>query len=293
MAKFYIYKGARASEGARNLQQELGATMMRAEGSVYRGRAGSIVINWGTTNREAQRLAGLAPTFLNKPEHVAKVTNKLHFFKQMQELMPDHCIPFCETLEEAAEFARVGGRVYARTELNGHSGAGIHLMVNNRDYRSQAMLKLVGAQTATVYNVDQNDDYVALNECKLFTTGIAGKRTEFRIHVVNGKAILRQVKLRKQFEEGQEPAGANTIIRNVASGWIYGIETADQTQGINEAIDAAIRAVTEFGLDFGAVDVVYQENSQKVFVLEINTAPGLADEGSAVAAYTNAFKEYA
>lgn len=292
MAKFYIYKGARASEGARNLQAELGATMMRAEGSVYRGRAGSIVINWGTTNREAQRIAGLAPLFLNKPEHVAKVTNKLHFFKQMQELMPDHTIPFCETLEEATEFARVGGRVYARTALNGHSGEGIHLMVNERDFRTAAMQKLVMAQTATVYNIDHREA-TDLAECKLFTTGIAGKRTEFRIHVVNGKAILRQVKLRKQFEEGQEPVGANTIVRNVASGWVYGVNTVDESVGINEATAAAIQAVAEFGLDFGAVDIVYQESSSKAYVLEINTAPGLADEGSAVEAYTNAFKEYA
>lgn len=292
MAKFYIYKGARASEGARNLQSELGATMMRAEGSTYRGRQGSIVINWGTNNREARRIAGLAPRFLNHPDAVATVANKLQFFEKMKEVMPNHVIPHTTDLEEAVEFARVGGRVYARTVLNGHSGEGIKLIVNERDNRTGAMGALRMANQAQIFVVGLHD-MAALRNCQLFTTGIAGKRTEFRIHVVNGKAILSQVKKRRLTPEGQEaPAGQNSIIRNVASGWIYAIEGVEEVQGYNEACAAAIEAVEKFDLDFGAVDIVYQESSSKAFVLEINTAPGLADEGSAVTAYTNAFKEY-
>lgn len=295
MAKFYMYKGARASEGARNLQAALGATMMRAEGSVYRGRAGSIVINWGTTNREARRIAGIAPLFLNHPESVSKVTNKLTFFRQMQELLPDHTIPFTEDFDQAVEFARVGGRVYARTVLNGHSGEGIKLLVNHRDFTTQAMRNLAATPGATVRHTDEVIDDVRqeFRGCELYTTGISGKRTEFRVHVINGKARLVQVKKRRVVAEGEEAQGRNTIIRNVASGWIYAIEGVEQELGYNESCAAAILAVEKFGLDFGAVDIVFQENSTKAYVLEINTAPGLADEGTAVATYAEAFKEYA
>lgn len=292
MAKIYIYKGARASEGARNLQASLGATMMRAEGSTYRGRQGSVVINWGTTNQEAERIRGLAPRFLNNPHAVRTVANKLTFFKAMKERMPDNVIPFTESLEEAVQFANVGGRVYARTELNGHSGAGIQLLVNDRDFNTGAMRNLIASGMATVTNVQTTESPAELRQCRLFTTGIAGKRTEFRIHVVNGKAILRQVKLRRTDETADEARTGNSIIRNVASGWVYGVNTVDQADGVNEATQAAIEAVDKFGLDFGAVDVVYQHGSQKAYVLEINTAPGLADEGSALEKYTEAFKEY-
>lgn len=287
--KFYIYKGSRASDGARTLQAALGATMMRAEGSVYRGRANTCVINWGTLNAEATRLAGIAPRFLNHPDAVKLVANKLSFFKHMREVAPDFTIPFAENMEAALLLIQAGGRVFARTELNGHSGSGIQLMVSGRDAEMAAIRKVIDNNLIPVYIAGENQVNNALNECKLFTQGIAGKRTEFRIHVVNGKVILSQVKLRKE-GHAENPA-SNTIVRNVASGWVYGVNTVEEAAGIAEAREAAIEAVKLCGLDFGAVDIVYKDDTKRAFVLEINTAPGLADEGSALDAYTGAFKE--
>ena len=43
----------------------------------------------------------------------------------------------------------------------------------------------------------------------------------------------------------------------------------------------------ELGLDFGAVDVIWNEHESKAYVLEINTAPGL--EGSTVEDYKEFF----
>ena len=50
----YIFKGDRPSNGAINLKEALGATMMRSAGSTYTGRRAGAVINWGCINGEAQ-----------------------------------------------------------------------------------------------------------------------------------------------------------------------------------------------------------------------------------------------
>lgn len=286
--KYYIYKGNRPSEGARNLQEALGATMMKSQGSAYRGRPNTMVINWGTTNAEAVRLAALAPTFLNHPEAVANVTNKRTFFRLMKDRCEQHMIPFTEDIEAAVNMARVGGRIYVRTTLNGHSGEGIAMLCNNRDALSQAVQMLVRGGMAEVINVETTMIPANIWGAQLFTAGVTGQRIEYRIHVVNGNVILAQQKKRKTDFEGV----TNSVIRNVSSGWIYAVEDVDQSPGYADACEAAKAAVAAMGLDFGAVDVVFRVNPAKAFVLEINTAPGLADEGSAVEAYVKAFKEY-
>jgi D-alanine-D-alanine ligase-like ATP-grasp enzyme len=42
-------------------------------------------------------------------------------------------------------------------------------------------------------------------------------------------------------------------------------------------------------LDFGAVDVIWNEKQQRAYVLEVNTAPGL--EGQTVDDYARGIKE--
>lgn len=289
MAKIYMYKGARASEGARNLQAALGATMMRSEGSVYRGRPNSVVINWGARNAEARRIQGLAPVFLNKVDAVVSVADKARFFEKMKEDLADLCIPFCTTYDAALELVIQGGRVFARTVLNGHSGEGIQLMVTAREGDIRAIRKVRENNLMPVNIIEEDNPDQALRDCQLFTQGIIGRRTEFRIHVVGGKTILSQVKLRRE-GHADNPL-SNTIVRNVASGWVYGVQNIEEQAGLGKAQEAALRTVNTFGLDFGAVDVIYKHDTDQVFVLEVNTAPGLADEGSALEKYTEAFKE--
>ncbi|BDA97014.1 hypothetical protein [Pseudomonas phage vB_PaS-HSN4] len=123
---------------------------------------------------------------------------------------------------------------------------------------------------------------------RLFTQGIVGRRTEFRIHVVRGRAILSQVKLRRNVEENTAD-DSQSIVRNVAGGWVYGVNDAKDRQGAAPAMSAAAEAIQVAGLDCGAVDIVCQHATGRAFVLEINTAPGLDDGGSALEAYTQAF----
>lgn len=284
---FYIYKGDRPSDGAKNLKEAIDGTILRAEGSAFRGRRGSRLIVWGNTSREAIRLYDLAPLAFNNPRHISLASNKATFFAKMVQEAPGLAVPHVNTFDEALALVDEGARVFARTVLNGHSGDGIHLMLNVRDSDIAAVRKIRDNNLLPVW-VNANEGIPqALLDCRLFTQGVSGKRTEFRVHVFQGRPILTQVKLRR--EGAQELAAYNSLVRNVASGWVYGVNNVPEI-GRGESEQAAIRAMGVVDLDFGAVDIVYKHDTRQAFVLEINTAPGLADDGSALKAYADAFK---
>jgi len=109
------------------------------------------------------------------------------------------------------------------------------------------------------------------------------KRHEYRVHFVKvGQKLevidVTQKKKRKGFEN------VDTKIRNHKNGWVYArediVEPADlRTQALNAAFAS--------DLDFGAVDLIWNEKEDKSYVLEVNTAPGLV--GTTLDAYVNAF----
>ena len=51
----------------------------------------------------------------------------------------------------------------------------------------------------------------------------------------------------------------------------------------------AVNAVKALGLDFGAVDIIYNEKENQYYVLEVNTAPGL--EGTTLIKYAERFSK--
>ncbi|AUX83650.1 ribosomal protein S6 glutaminyl transferase [Pseudomonas phage NV1] len=288
--QFNIFKGDRPSNGARNLQEALAATMLKSEGSAYTGRRESCVINWGCTNAEAERLANVAQArgrkFYNHPAAVRLAVDKLAFQERLSEVAADVMIPYATNFEAAVALMQAGSRMYARTVLNSHSGKGIVMMVPDRETTLEVIRRIRDNNIIPVYTLNDNvpDEVV---RCKLFTQGISGSRTEFRVHIFDEEAILIQQKRRR---EGAETIpGYNSIVRNVASGWIYSVNNV-QEQGKNAAVVAARKALSAIGLDFGAVDIVYKHDTDKAYVLEVNTAPGLDEDGSALTAYTEAFK---
>ncbi|UZT29490.1 hypothetical protein [Pseudomonas phage vB_PseudoP-SA22] len=286
---FYIYKGSRPSAGAVALRNALGARILRSEGSTYRGRAGTAVINWGTVGAEAHRLRDIAPVFLNDPAVVHRCSNKLEFFRHFEANAP-HLIPrWTERWEDALGVLNITGRMYARTDLNGHSGRGIHLVCSINDAEVTAIdnLRRQGHYPVHIYGHTHIPEVIT--RAQLFTQGIVGKRTEFRVHVIRGEAVLLQVKLRRR-ADGEEDNG-NSIVRNVAGGWVYGVNDAADREGAEQALSAAAEAIQVAGLDFGAVDIIFQHATGRAFVLEINTAPGLDAEGSALEAYVKGFSK--
>ena len=109
------------------------------------------------------------------------------------------------------------------------------------------------------------------------------KAEEWRIHVAFGRVIDIQKKLAPDPDRVKD-----WKVRNANNGFVFrrhGIRPPMQ-----EVLVQAARAVDSLGLDFGGVDVVWNEKDGKAFVLEVNTAPGL--EGQTVESYRQAFEEY-
>ena len=137
--------------------------------------------------------------------------------------------------------------VFGRKILTGHSGAGI--------------FTFTGEEQAPLYV-----KYIK-------------KRHEYRIHCGKNHVIDVQQKRKKAGVEHDNK------IRNLQNGWIYARENVDPPQEI--AYSIAKESIAALGLDFGAVDLIYNEKMNKYFVLEVNTAPGL--QGTTVLKYKEFF----
>ena len=119
------------------------------------------------------------------------------------------------------------------------------------------------------------------------------KKSEFRIHVFkrNGEYVVidrQQKTLRTTHPTTGEPIDktkVNFMIRNHRNGFIF------QRNDIKVPADVevqALKAMKVTGLDFGAVDVIWNEHEGRAYVLEINTAPGL--EGTTLDNYIAEFR---
>lgn len=73
-------------------------------------------------------------------------------------------------------------------------------------------------------------------------------------------------------------------VRNHANGWIYARDAIDEPNAM--VLEQAKLAITALGLDFGAVDIIWNQHRQMAYVLEVNTAPGL--EGTTLIKYADA-----
>lgn len=235
------------SQSARNLSDALGARVLKLEGSTFQARRDDVIINWGNTDRP-DNLRGVR--VINPPELIRNASNKLSFFQTLGEKDPDVVPAFWTNRGDIPEEAYP---IVCRTELAGHSGQGIVIA----------------------------HDPSELVHAPLYTKYIK-KKDEYRVHVGNPNfVILLQRKARNTDVPNEE---VNWEIRNHSNGFIF------PRSGINpppSVVDVAQRALAATKLDFGAVDVVYNERQDRAYALELNTAPGL--EGSTIDEYASYF----
>jgi len=157
-----------------------------------------------------------------------------------------------------SDVAKTWPLVVARATLTGHSGQGIHM-----------------------WTPSNREEPVPI--APLYTQYIK-KTYECRVHVFQGHVIDAQIKRKVIDYEGER----NTAIRNIHTGWVYcreGFILPDT------ATNLSITAVNAVGLDFGAVDLIYNQHHKQFYILEINTAPGL--EGTTLTNYKEAIKNAA
>ena len=174
-------------------------------------------------------------------------SNKLNTFKALTQAGLS-TVPWCETKEAIPNEWK---QVVARATLTGHSGDGI-----------------------TIHPFgDQSIPVVPLY------TKYVKKTYECRIHIFKGRMIDAQIKRKVRDAEETDP-----LIRNIHTGWVY---CRDNYIPDPTSIQLAIDAVRVVGLDFGAVDLIYNQHYNQFYILEVNTAPGL--EGTTLINYVNAF----
>lgn len=235
MAKLFIYGYMKGSKSVKGLKDALGATVIKREGSKFKGAGTKKVINWGCSTLPDEVLKC---NIINHPSAVTVASNKLKAFNEMDELVN---IPEYTTVRADAEaWIDQGSVVVCREKLTGHSGEGI-VIASTKDEMVNAPLYV---------------KYIKKNH-------------EFRVHVFNGEVMDVQRKARKM----DVPDDAvNWQVRNLAGGFIFAREGFETPEGV---VEESVAAVNALGLDFGAVDVIYNDKSGEAYVIEVNCAPGL------------------
>lgn len=250
MTRIRILPYKQGSKSAKALSDALGGRVLKLTGSTFTPRNGDVLINWGRgSNDHVSTAPQTLCRVLNLPEVTKDASNKLRFFQSVpSELVP----PFWTNASDIPDDAFP---VVCRTVLSGHSGEGI-VIANNRD---------------------------ELVPCQLYVKYVK-KKDEYRVHVGKhqGETTVIAVQ-RKAKRSGFE--GANWQVRNLQNGFVYVRENVNPPDAL---VNAAKLAFTSVDLDFGAVDVIWNEQQQRAYVLEVNTAPGL--EGQTVIDYANYFR---
>lgn len=247
------------SRSARVLADALGGRVLKLEGSRFIPRMGDLIINWGNTNPPANVATVHGDyTCLNDPNDIRRASNKLEFFQAVAAVNPELIPPFYTNQEDIPDDAFP---IVCRTVLAGHSGAGI-VIANQRN-------DLVPARLYVKY-VRKQDEYRVH----------VGKTEPFERDSNETSIIAVQRKARR---EGFE--NPNWQVRNHHNGFVFVRGGVNPPQPVLDVAQQILRIV---GLDFGAVDVIWNERQQRAYVLEVNTAPGL--EGQTVTDYANYFR---
>lgn len=189
---------------------------------------------------------------LNRPEAISLASNKLRCFKELSaKNVP---VPRFAESPEAVTWKK---DTVVRHKLTGHSGEGIEIVKSGSPLPS-----------APLYV-----EYIK-------------KEQEYRIHVgrrTEGVAVIAVQRKARSLDVPVERV--NWQVRNHCNGFIFVRSNVSPPQSV---IDAAKSSLVAVGLDFGAVDVIYNDKEGKAYVLEINTAPGL--EGQTPKDYAQYFK---
>jgi len=240
------------SQGAKTLAKALGVKRLRTSESRYKPRTGDVIINWGNSTGLPSLYATDTIRVLNRPHYLKYVADKLRFFQKVGE-EDASIIPSFWT--EPESIPADAYPIVCRTVLNGHSGSGI-VMANSPD-------DLVPAPLYVQY---------------------VRKKDEYRVHVglINGEPSVFSVQKKVRRLEHDNP---NWQIRNHGNGFNYARNDIEPPE---QVLEVARKALAISGLDFGAVDVIWNEKKERAYVLEINTAPGLV--GTTTEDYVSFFR---
>jgi glutathione synthase/RimK-type ligase-like ATP-grasp enzyme len=184
---------------------------------------------------------------------VKEATNKRRCFEVLSAAgVP---VPRFATGKETVTWS---GTTVVRHKLTGHSGEGIEIVEKKED----------------------------LPNAPLYVEYIK-KQDEYRIHVGRKGDVYSCISEQRKARSLDVPLErVNWKVRNHNNGFVFVREDCNPPDSVRIA---AVEAIKATGLDFGAVDVIYNAKEDRAYVLEINTAPGL--EGQTIEDYRSFFNQ--
>lgn len=258
-------------------------------------RAGDIVIGWGVKNKKDVNFAN--GTILNHPNAIRKNRNK---FKALELMRADR-----DLSGNIAAFCEAG-----RIKVKLQHGEMVYPLIGRTNYHQ-------GGKGFWLC-ICSNQLEAALVEGAQYFQSYLDIKSEYRIHVFDGKIIyavkkienateagwVKQRKekindyiqknglnldadtvdyvLKKLYEEQQLP---DRIVRSNHRGWKFSnVVLANLPAALK---NAAIGSVSAIGLDFGAVDCCLDVENHP-WIIEINSGPGL--QGTTLNKYIAAFR---
>jgi glutathione synthase/RimK-type ligase-like ATP-grasp enzyme len=201
---------------------------------------------------------------INDPVAVQIAVDKLEFFKAMSSNQEISIPEYTTDTDKIVEWLEQGHEVVTRSSLTASGGKGIFIVNSTVCPTMDSLHRVVytrGVKLATKY---------------------VPKKEEYRVHVFNSKVL----DVRRKVAKSGIHIG-DWKVRSHSNGFIFQKNNIDPDPVI---LEQAVLAVNTCGLDFGAVDVIWNEFRKRAYVLEVNTAPGL--EGSTIEEYAQAFSEY-
>lgn len=135
--------------------------------------------------------------------------------------------------------------------------------------------RLTGSSQGRGIELAMDSDSVI--DASLYTRFIPSKN-EFRVHICFGQVIDYCQKIAENEEE------TNFLVKTHKNGWVYKRGVAIRSDLVRQT---AINTIEALGLDFGAVDLILKND--KVYVIEVNSAPGIM--GMSLEKYTEMFNK--
>ncbi len=269
MKRVFLKPYHRTSKSARLVASKLGIKRLKLKNSKYKHRKGDIIINWGSQRLNSEELKARA--IFNPPSRVEACSNKEKFFSQFNHRhnLRELVVPNTTDEDVVQEWLNEGRKVVGRKLLSSHSGRGIVILDPEKI----------------------PDEGVDIEGISLYTKYIP-KKAEYRIHFVRtGFERIESLISQKVLRSGVDKSKVNWHVRNHDGGFIFAQNVGGRpvVDTVPDKVFAVARtAFLHLGLNFGAVDVIYNERKDKAYVLEINTAPGLM--GRTVDFYTDALR---
>lgn len=148
--------------------------------------------------------------------------------------------------------------------------------VNTLPSKQVVIRRLIDSSEGRGINIVNKED--CTERAPLYTEYIP-KKTEYRVHVWDGKVIDVQEKRRRRGGEGEK----EFQVRNTANGYVF---CRTDVAAPDDCATTALCAVSALGRKYGAADIIYNEKRDKCYVLEVNSRPGM--QGTTVKKYADA-----